>query len=416
MTLKILWNSDRPIGGKSAYSKVTNECCTRLVKMGHKVGILPMGMSNRMSPQEYNGALVFRSGMHPFNEDIAVKKYVDFKADIMITLKEAWVLQNIFNYAINHVPYTPIDHEPVSPDMTRTMHTAFRVMTPSRHGQRQLKEAGIENVHYIPHGVDTKVYRPLKDKKEDCKKLWFLEPDDFTILMVSMNRVRKMNPRAFRGFKRFCELNPDVKSHLLFWGDMTPSPNPYEEGAISQGVADVGINLLPEVMQLGLGEKIIWPDKEMIGEGIPEWIGEDYRGGWDMVKLYNSANLLLYCTGGEGFGIPLVEAQSCGVPVICTDYAGGPEQVGAGLTVKADDYEIFNTPGVRRALTSIDGMANAITKIMNSDENKLARRARRFAEKYDWENIMNRYFKPFLDDAELDLKPLITKEGKKTWA
>lgn len=412
MTLKILWNSDRLIGGHSAYSKITYECCTRLTEMGYKMAHIPMGMANRLSPQDHKGVLVLKSGLDPFNEDVILKRYLDFKADLIIALKESWCFRHHHTYAWNFVPYCPIDHSPVSPEITSKMHNAFRVIVPSRFAQKELKESDIENVSYIPHGVDTEKYRPLEGMKEECKKLWFFEPDEFVVLMVSMNRVRKMNPRAFRGYKRFMELNPDVKTRLMFWGDMTPSDYSVD-GVQAKGVADVGINLLPEVMNLGLGEAIRWPDPQTIREGIPDWTGSN--SGWDMVKLYNAADCLLLCTGGEGFGMPLIEAQSCGVPVVTTDYAAGPEQVGAGLTVKADDYAIFNTPGARRALTSIDGMAEALTKIMNADPEKLARRARRFSLRYDWKNIMDRYFKPFLEDAERDLKPLITKEGKSTW-
>ena len=332
-------------------------------------------------------------------------------------LKEPWVFSNIYRYAINFVPYAIIDHSPVSPSITSRLHTAFRVLVPSRFAQRELKAAGIENVAYLPHGVRTDLYKPLEGHKEDCKRQWFLEPDDFTVLMVTMNRSRKMNPRAFRGYKRFLELNPDVKSHLIFWGDMHPRPGgEATEGAIGLGVSDVGVSLLPEVMGLGLGEAIRWPDRSMIAEGVPEWAGDDYVGGWDMVKLYNAADVLLFCTGGEGFGLPLIESQSCGVPVVATDYAAAPEQVGAGLTVKADDYVIISTPGVRRALVSIDGMADALTKIMNSNRDKLARRGRRFAERYSWENVVEKHYKPFLEDAEEELKPLITKAGLRTWA
>ena len=135
-----------------------------------------------------------------------------------------------------------------------------------------------------------------------------------------------------------------------------------------------------------------------------------------MVKLYNSFDALLLCSGGEGFGLPLYEAQSCGVPVITTDYAAGPEGVGAGLTVPAQDYIVASTPGTRYAIPSIDKMAEALTKIMNADPAKLAKRARRFAERYDWKIITEQYWKPFLQDAETELKPLIAKGGVKSWA
>ena len=418
MTLKILWNSDRIIGGHSAYSKITYECCTRLAKMGHSVAHIPMGNANMMGEQVHEGVLVFRSGANVWNEDVIIPRYIDFKADMVISLKEPWVFNSFYKYAINYVPYAIIDHSPVSPQITSRLHTAFKILVPSRFAQRELRKADIENVTYIPHGVRTDIYKPLEGHKEDCKKQWYMEPDDFTVLMVSMNRSRKMNARAFRGYKRFLELNPDVKSHLMFWGNVSPRAQAggVSEGAVGLGVSDVGVNLLPEILNLDLGKEIAWPDSKMIGEGIPEWSGDNYVSGWDMVKLYNMADVLLFCTGGEGFGLPLIEAQSCGVPVVATDYAAAPEQVGAGLTVKAYDYVIINTPGVRRALTSIDGMADALTNIMNSDPEKLKRRARRFAMRYDWDRIMEMHFKPFLDEVEEELKPLITKKGVGTWA
>lgn len=413
--MRILWLSDRIYGGHSAYSKVTFESCTRLAKLGHKVAHIPMGRANLMGKHVHKDVLIYRSGSDPWGEDVALNHYVDYKADMLITLKEPWTFNTIHKYAINFVPYAIIDHSPVSPSITSRLHTAFKVLAPSKFAQRELKTVGIENVAYMPHGVRTDLYKPLEGHKEDCKKQWFVDPDDFTVLMVTMNRSRKMNPRAFRGYKRFLELNPDVKSHLIFWGDMQPRGGGATEGPIGLGVSDVGVNLLPEVMSLGLNEAITWPDISMIREGVPEWAGDDYVGGWDMVKLYNAADVLLLCTGGEGFGLPLIEAQSCGIPVITTDYAAAPEQVGAGLTVKADDYVIINTPGVRRALTSIDGMAEALTKIMNSDREKLARRARRFAERYSWENVVKRYYEPFLEESEEELKPLVTKKGISTW-
>ena len=81
MTLNILWNSDRIIGGYSAYSKVSNQCCTRLAKLGHRVAHIPMGMANRMGEQMYEDVLIYKSGASPWNEDIALDRYNQFNAD-----------------------------------------------------------------------------------------------------------------------------------------------------------------------------------------------------------------------------------------------------------------------------------------------------------------------------------------------
>ncbi|GAH73709.1 unnamed protein product, partial [marine sediment metagenome] len=236
------------------------------------------------------------------------------------------------------------------------------MLTPSRHGKRELEYAGIPDVHYIPHGIPTDVYKPLENKAE-CRKSFFLDPNEYVVLYVGWNRVRKMVPRMLRGFKRFRELNPDVKSRFMLWTPVQPPSRPRES---AMGVADVGVNLIPEMVELGLTDACRWPEWSEVQKigGLPEW---DPTGGWDMVKLYNSADVVLGCTGGEGAWLVGLEAQASGVPVITTDYASAPEIVGAGLTVKASDYNLLNTPGTRIALADIDQMAEALTKIMNAD-------------------------------------------------
>ena len=408
--LRILWNSDK-ITGTSAYSKVTYELCTRTAKLGYAVAHVPMGRANRMGKQMYQGVLVYPSGENPWNEDVIVDAYIDWKADMLITLKEPWVFRHLHKWALNFVPYAIIDHSPVSPLITSKLHIAFRILVPSRFAQRELNQAGFsDRVRYVPHGVRTDLYKPLD--KAECKKLFYLDPDSFVVGIVAMNRARKQIPRMLRGYKRFLELNPDVKSSLMLWTNVYPTRQPDEP---STGVADVGVNLLPEIAQLGLGEVVHWPnwkDIQRIG-GLPEW---DPATGWDMVHLYNAFDCLLFCTGGEGFGLPLLEAQAVGCPVVTTDYAAAPELVGAGYVVPVSDYIVINTPGTRYALADIDKMAEALTKIMNADPAKLARKARRFAERYEWNRIIDAYWKPFLEECEAELFPKISKEGVSTWA
>lgn len=354
------------------------------------------------------GVLIYPSGWDTWNEDVAVPYYEDFKADMLITLKENWVFQHLFRFAINWVPHAIIDHSPVSEAITGRLGTAFRVIAISRHGQRELRRNGIEST-YIPHGCRTDIFKPLD--RDFCRKLFFLEPDEFVVGIVALNRARKMIAHQLRGYKLFMERNPDIKGHLFLWTDVRAAQQP----ELEPGVSDVSVSLLPEIMELGLGEAVRWPEDRVIREGIPDDAGEKYPNEWDMVKLFNTFDVLLLCTGGEGFGNPLVEAQACGKAVITTEYAAGPEQVGAGLTVPYSDYVILNTPGTRYALCDLDKMADALAKIANADPEKLAKRARSFAERYDWDTIMSRYWEPFLSECEEELRPLVTKEGVKKW-
>lgn len=76
-------------------------------------------------------------------------------------------------------------------------------------------------------------------------------------------------------------------------------------------------------------------------------------------KLYAEAEAFVYPSRYEGFGIPIIEAISCGLPVVactgsCLEEAGGPD----ALYVDPDDAE---------------AMARAIKQVLRGDEGREAR-------------------------------------------
>ncbi len=82
--------------------------------------------------------------------------------------------------------------------------------------------------------------------------------------------------------------------------------------------------------------------------------------------LYNRAFALLYPSRFEGFGWPVIEAQACGCPVVCSNSGPLPEAAGdAGLFHDADDEAGFaadllrlSDPG-QRAIWSEKSLRNA---------------------------------------------------------
>ena len=60
----------------------------------------------------------------------------------------------------------------------------------------------------------------------------------------------------------------------------------------------------------------------------------------DQPRWYNAADLFVYPSQYEGFGLPPLEAMACGIPVVTSDTSSLPEVVGsAGKTVNVDDVE-----------------------------------------------------------------------------
>jgi glycosyltransferase involved in cell wall biosynthesis len=52
-----------------------------------------------------------------------------------------------------------------------------------------------------------------------------------------------------------------------------------------------------------------------------------------MAQIYTRTDVLLSATAGEGFGLPVLEAQACGTPVIVSNFSAQPELVGDGWVV-----------------------------------------------------------------------------------
>ena len=68
---------------------------------------------------------------------------------------------------------------------------------------------------------------------------------------------------------------------------------------------------------------------------VPGYVHENY-----LPAAYCGAQALVFASLYEGFGLPVLEAMSCGTPVIASDRTAVPEVLGgAGLTVNPDDAE-----------------------------------------------------------------------------
>ena len=98
-----------------------------------------------------------------------------------------------------------------------------------------------------------------------------------------------------------------------------------------------------------------------------------YVADEDMPYLYNLADLFVYPSLYEGFGLPPLEAMACGCPVITSNTSSMPEVVGdAGIMV--DPYDV-------------SGLAKSIHKVLTDDklrEDRI-RKGLEWAKKFSWE-------------------------------
>jgi glycosyltransferase involved in cell wall biosynthesis len=93
----------------------------------------------------------------------------------------------------------------------------------------------------------------------------------------------------------------------------------------------------------------------------------------DLPALYGGATAFVYPSRYEGFGLPVLEAMSCGVPVITTDVSSMPEVAGdAALLVRPD---------------SVDELAGALRRVAQDPALREELRAKglRRAQAFSWD-------------------------------
>jgi glycosyltransferase involved in cell wall biosynthesis len=89
--------------------------------------------------------------------------------------------------------------------------------------------------------------------------------------------------------------------------------------------------------------------KELGVENAVRWTG--YLTDEDLIRAYQSADILVHPSRYEGFGLQVVEAMACGVPVVCSRAGSLPEIAGdAAILIDPDDTQAF-AANIQKVLT-----------------------------------------------------------------
>ena len=390
--MKILWHSVAP-WIPSGYGQQTAQVVPRLVDAGHDVAISAIcGLEG--TTLEWNGVTVYPTDHTRFNK-YALRKYVKRHSEngtgddvLVITLQDVWTWLDATHQTggmqadyqgLRIASWTPIHHDPMPINTTQALR-AFnaRPIAMSKFGEDRMRQRGFDPV-YVPHAIDTQVLRPRPEAAAQVRDALGVDQDAFLIGMVSYNQgiapSRKSFPEVFHAFSLFLK---DVPDAILY--------------------------LHTDVLGLSQGLNLT----RMWGEyGIPDanirLVDQDKYGTFceitteHMAYMYSALDVLACPSYAEGFGIPIIEAQACGTPVIGTDWTSMPELIGPGWLVDGEPY--------RDAGSASMWMKPAISEILDAfhqahkerHNKKLHEQCRLNALQYDADKVFAEHWVPALE-------------------
>jgi len=243
-------------------------------------------------------------------------------------------------------------------------------------------------------------YRNFSDRDSNVIKQWFAHVW-MNSLIQHLRQLDKMVVLTDSAMNDWPELNHIVK---------IPDPLPFHIKAKSELSSK-------RIVSIGRydydkGNDLLLQIWEKIEKQMPEWTLDIYGNGnrepyesqmkqlcidtsrchlhgpiTDVLKEYNTSSIFVLPSRYEGFGLVLIEAMACGVPVVSFDCENGPRSI---ITDSVDGFLIQPF--------DIDAFAEKVILLMNDDElrKEIGENAQKSAFQYDiervglqWEQLFN---------------------------
>jgi glycosyltransferase involved in cell wall biosynthesis len=293
--------------------------------------------------------------------------------------------------------WAPVDHFPLPARVGATLkHERIQPIAMSMFGRDEMAARKLDPL-YAPHMVDTNLFKPRPEIRDDLRDDMGIPRDAFLIGMVAANRgwnpqvSRKAIPQAIQAFAEFSARHPDA----WFYGHTEPLPRAAGTNLETLVAVLNGLDERPG----RLLERIRFPSPKENLMGLPREL---------LAMQYAAFDVLLNPSMGEGFGVPILEAQACGVPVIASDHSAMPEITQAGWLAQGDAWwdalqdSFAFMPHVGSIVACLEAAYEA------RDDQALRDAAVEFAIGYDADVVVTQFWEPIIEQlaAPREVPPL----------
>jgi glycosyltransferase involved in cell wall biosynthesis len=305
---------------------------------------------------------------------------IDFKPDIVCTIRDWWM-----DAFIQHSPlrkyfkwiWMPtVDANPQNEEWIDSFASADTVLTYSDWAVDVLKaQSDKVNVKRSAPPSASEEFTPVADKSAHKAKMG-MNPDWKIIGTVMRNQRRKLFPELFEAFGKYLketgEKNTYLYCHTSYPDNGWDLPKYLIEHEVMSRVLftyicgdgdcnSVGYSHFSDTVQPCAKCGNFSSKLTSVSSGASRSVLSD---------IYNLFDVYIQPASSEGFGIPIVEAAACGVPVMATDYSAMESEVRKleGYPIKLRAKHLEMETGCDRALPDLDHTVEIWKELLNKPQ------------------------------------------------
>ena len=335
---RILWVSDHPALRHVGQSRVTREICLRL-SINYEVLVLgfvpPQIELTEDEGFSFTTQRIVRGDVNSIDKTIK-----QWKPDYVVLSHDIWLFPFLPKLKqkypnVKFIMYATIDGEPFNPRWAAIAYSCDAIFVPSKYGIGVLLDSCPDiATFYMPYGVSPDFYSRSKTREFQLGKYRVNLPE-FIVTYYGHNQSKKNIGNMLLGWKEFIEGRDDCALALIVHTSEIKKDNK---------TIKHGYDLLLYTNTSGL------------------IVIEDIATDDQLSTLLSSSDSLLFPSLGEGFGLPCLEAMSCGcIPIVSnyaatTDFCSEKNSILLGYTPIVGELEVI------RAIVSPNDIAKALTR------------------------------------------------------
>jgi glycosyltransferase involved in cell wall biosynthesis len=375
---KILMVSDSPFG-TTGFGKVSYNLSKIFTELGHQVFLMAHGWYGKPITTKY--FTILQAGI-PHGNQFGFNTFdhwIDsIKPDIFISVNDLQYVEYIPDKIPSKIPwiaYYPTDTDSWDDKWFELAKKVDYLVPYSKFGYDMMMKHDIKPYDMIYHGVNPNIYHHI-DKKTARDLFPNIDNNDFIIGTVASLNKRKMWNVWFEVVDRFLKDKDDAFSVVLV-----------DPRVLSATAYDFNQTRIAK----GLDKKVITP---------PDY--NYHAAGYTDAEInlyYNLFDCHLLTTGGEGFGLPILESMSTGCTNIATDYSACPEVIGhSGFLIPVRKFVTYR--GSRRPIADVDEGVEILNMLYNNKKmcEKMGEKALARSRTMTWERTIPQW-KKLLEDV-----------------